>query len=85
VELMQFVGLAGRELSARAVFPNLGLIALRFPTRDIAAYRARATKHGTADCTVTLVKVQGWGQVKACDLRSPDGVIAELLESSSGQ
>jgi hypothetical protein len=85
VELMQFVGLEGRELSARAIFPNLGLIALRFPTKDIAAYRARATKHGTADCTVTLVKVQGWGQVKACDLRSPDGVIAELLESSSGQ
>jgi hypothetical protein len=85
VELMQFVGLQGRELSARAVFPNLGLVALRFPIANLAAYRARAAKYGTADCKVSAVKVQGWGQVKACDLRSPDGVIAELLENSSGQ
>ena len=85
VELMQFVGLDGRELGARAVFPNLGLVALRFPTKAIAPYRDRAAKHGTVDCKVTAVKVQGWGLVKACDLRSPDGVIAELLEIPSGE
>jgi hypothetical protein len=85
VELMQFVGLDGRELGSRAVFPNLGLVALRFPTKAIAPYRDRAAKHGTVDCKVTAVKVQGWGLVKACDLRSPDGVIAELLEIPSGQ
>ena len=85
VELMQFVGLDGRELGARAVFPNLGLVALRFPTANLAAYRDRAAKYGTADCKVSAVKVQGWGLVKACDLRSPDGVIAELLEATSGQ
>lgn len=85
VELMQFVGLEGRELGARAVFPNLGIVALRFPTKDLEAYRQRAAKHGTADCKVSVASVQGWGKVRVCDLQSPDGVIAELLESPSGK
>lgn len=85
VELMQFVGLEGRDLSARAVFPNLGIVALRFPTANLDGYRRNAAAHGAADCTVGMAKVKGWGQVRVCDLRSPDGVIAELLESSSGK
>lgn len=85
VELMQFVGLEGRELGARAVFPNLGIVALRFPTANLAPYRERAANHGTADCTVTTARIQGWGRVQVCDLRSPDGVIAELLQTPSGK
>lgn len=85
VELMQFVGLEGRELGSRAIFPNLGIVALRFPTTDLAPYRQRALAHGTMDCKVSAVRISGWGRVRVCDLRSPDGVIAELLESASGK
>ena len=80
VELMQFVGLEGRDLSERAVFPNLGIVALRFPTEKLDAHVAAARAAGYRAGTIVSLDLPGWGKVRMCDLRSPDGVISELIE-----
>lgn len=80
VEMMQFVGVEGRDLAPRAVFPNLGIVALRFPTQRLDRIVASARSGGYAAGGVSSVTLSRWGRVRVCDLRTPDGTIVELLE-----
>jgi len=81
VEAMQFAGLTGRDLSSRARFPNFGVAALRFPTRRMAAILAagRAGGHPTSTEPVEAA-VAPYGRARLAHVRSPDGVIVELME-----
>jgi catechol 2,3-dioxygenase-like lactoylglutathione lyase family enzyme len=80
VEAMQFAGLTGRDLSAQARFPNLGIAALRWPTARLEErlQRARAAGHATSAATVTA-ELQPHGPVRLAQVRSPDGVMIELM------
>jgi len=66
VELMAFEGLGGRDFSAAARPPNLGLASLRWP---VAALPDAAT----------VARVEPYGRVRLSLLRSPDGVIVERM------
>ncbi len=85
VEPMHFKGLSGRDLSARAVFPNLGVAALRMPTTRMALTLGRARGMGLTPSPVVEAELAPWGRVRLAQLRSPDGVIIELMERMGAQ
>jgi len=81
VELIEWHGLEGRDLSARAVPPNLGHMALRWAVADVDAATARIEQAGyTVRSPVTTVNIAPYGDVRMCGLRTPDGVLYELFQ-----
>jgi hypothetical protein len=81
VELVGWPGLHGRDFAARAVPPNLGVLALRIPVADLDAHwralEARGAEPWYAPATVTI---EPWGRVGIAGLRTPDGAIVEFFE-----
>jgi catechol 2,3-dioxygenase-like lactoylglutathione lyase family enzyme len=80
MEVMQFAGLDGRDLADRASVPNYGIAVLRFPTARLDARVRTARDAGYAVGAITATRIDGWGSVRVADLRSPDGVIVQLVE-----
>lgn len=66
VEIMAFEGLSGRDFSAGAHPPNLGLALLRWPVDALPD-------------AATIARVEPWGRVRLAPLRAPDGVIVERM------
>jgi catechol 2,3-dioxygenase-like lactoylglutathione lyase family enzyme len=86
VELMQFVGLTGKDVSAFAAPPNLGVVSLRFPVRDLAAYRASLDTGGVPIAyQASDVKIVGLGTADLIAVRDPDGNITEFYQLRAGR
>lgn len=85
VEVMQIEGFTGRDHSARASPPNLGILAVRYPVGQLAAYRARlAAKGVTIVYKARGVPIAGLGAVDILAVRDPDGSLTEFY-GPSGQ
>ncbi len=79
VEVMQITGFTGRDHSARASLPNLGIISVRYPVRDLVAYRAMLEAKGIAFAYEAKdVVIDGIGTVDAFAVRDPDGNLTEF-------
>jgi catechol 2,3-dioxygenase-like lactoylglutathione lyase family enzyme len=82
VELMQFVGFEGRDLSAHAVPPNLGILSLRHPVSNLAAYRARLAQSGVEiTYEASAVPVPGAGVIDLIAVRDLDGNLTEFFQA----
>jgi len=82
VEVMQFVGLSGKDVAAHAHPPNLGLLSVRYPVIGLAAYRRRLADHQVPLIySAAALKVEGLGKVEAIAVRDPDGAITEFYET----
>ncbi len=80
VELIEWDGFEGRDLSARAVAPNLGALMLRWCVADAAAAcQAIAAKGIEIYRPATMVIVEPYGTLTTFSIRTPDGVIYELI------
>jgi catechol 2,3-dioxygenase-like lactoylglutathione lyase family enzyme len=80
VELIQWDGFSGRDLSARAVAPNLGNLMLRWAVADAPRRAADIAAKGVPLYRpVTKVDANPYGPVQAFAVRTPDGVIYELF------
>ena len=81
VELLAFEGLEGRDFSAQAVPPNLGILMLRFPVQGLDALAAHLDRAGVAlTAPITAVHMPPYGRVRALALRSPSGSWLEFFE-----
>lgn len=81
VELLAFSGLQGRDLSARAVPPNLGLLMMRFPVTNIEALASHLRQSGYAlEYDVTRVPLPPYGEVSMFAVRAPNGSWLEFFE-----
>jgi len=79
VEVMQFEGFEGRDLAAHASPPNLGIVSLRFPVRDLAGYRRFVERRGgTIVYDGKSVSIGGLGRVDLFAVRDPDGNLSEF-------
>ncbi|WP_067680903.1 VOC family protein [Tsuneonella dongtanensis] len=79
VEVMQIQGFTGRDHSAKAVPPNLGVLSVRYPVRDLAAYRSRLlAKNAPIPYETDRVPVAGIGTVDLVAVRDPDGNLTEF-------
>ena len=84
VEVMQFVGLAGRDESRHAVPPNLGILTVRYPVADLAAWRARLQGQGvTPVYEARRVPIGGIGRVDMLAVRDPDGSLTEFYQAGT--
>jgi catechol 2,3-dioxygenase-like lactoylglutathione lyase family enzyme len=79
IEVMQFEGFAGRNLSAHASPPNLGIISVRYPVARLDAYRAFLEANGVAVVQEAGgVPVGGLGTLDLVAVRDPDGNLTEF-------
>ena len=81
IELMQFVGLSGRDFSDRARPPNLGLLAVRLPVDDLDLTLDRLAGLGFEPAAGPARSMRApYGDLRWAAVRSPSGVIVELFE-----
>ena len=78
---MEWDGLDGRDLSDRAIAPNLGILTLRFPVSDAAGHAAEiAEKGGRLMAEPATVTMPPYGDVSLFSVATPDGVFLEFFE-----
>lgn len=81
IELMQFVGLSGQDFSDRARPPNLGLLGVRLPVDDLDAALAAMAQTAVAPVAGPIeVDLAPYGPVRWAVIRSPSGIIIEMIE-----
>ncbi len=81
VEVMQIVGFEGRDHSARAMPPNLGILSVRYPVEDLAAYRAELEAAGIPIIfAANDIALADRGPTDMIAVRSPDGALTEFYE-----
>ena len=79
LELMQFAGLDGRDLSARADAPNLGILAVRYEVADIRALPARLADRGIDTLRGPHdVEIEAIGETTMVTVQAPDGALVQL-------
>lgn len=82
VEVMEMQGFTGTDHSAHAGPPNLGILLLRFPVRDLATYRQAVEAKGTAIAYAAQnLKIAGLGTVDLFAVRDPDGNLTEFYHA----
>ncbi|HSJ79011.1 MAG TPA: VOC family protein [Erythrobacter sp.] len=82
IEVMQFEGFEGRDYSAHAAPPNLGIISVRYPVRELAAYTAYLAANGVAPVyAAKAVTITGNGTADLIAVRDPDGNLTEFYHA----
>jgi catechol 2,3-dioxygenase-like lactoylglutathione lyase family enzyme len=82
VEVMQFVGLSGKDVASHTSPPNLGLLSVRYPVFGLHYYRERlAAQRVAVVYMAAAVPVAGHGRVEMLAVRDPDGSITEFYEA----
>jgi len=82
IELMQFEGFEGRDYSAHASPPNLGIISVRYPVSDLSAYTLFLEAAGVAPVyAATRVAFAGTGSADLMAVRDPDGNLTEFYHA----
>ncbi|MEY4271101.1 MAG: hypothetical protein RLZZ58_2317, partial [Pseudomonadota bacterium] len=81
VEVMQIEGFTGGDVAAFASPPNLGILSVRFPVDDLAAYRAQLITRGVAIAyDAKAVPIAGIGTTNLFAVRDPDGNLSEFYQ-----
>lgn len=84
VEMIEIQGFDGRDYAARAVAPNIGLLALRVPVSDAAALAARIRAAGaTLHAPLVPLDIAGLARGLFFSVRTPDGAIVEFFEPAA--
>ncbi len=83
IEVMQIDGFTGgSDYADHASPPNLGIISLRYPVDDLAAYRASLERRGVKVAySASKVKIDGGYVTDIFAVRDPDGNITEFYDS----
>jgi len=83
IEVMQITGFTGRDHAERASPPNLGHLTVRYPVRDLAAYRAMLNERGLEfEYAASDVAIAGLGNVELFAVRDPDGNLTEFYSAT---
>ena len=80
VELLQFHGASGRDLSINAAPPNIGIVTLRFPVEDLAALKQTFTKNNIDIVSETQLNLPPYGLVDILAIKTPDQTWIEFYQ-----
>ena len=81
MEMIEIIGLDGRDYSDRCVAPNLGILAVRFEINDLDGLDERLGARGyAADGERQDVHISPYGRFELQNLRTPDGALIQFLE-----
>lgn len=79
VEMMQITEFAGIAQGSFARAPNLGILSVRYPVRDLAGYQAALAKAGVNPVQqASAVAIKGLGTVALFAVADPDGNLTEF-------
>lgn len=85
LETMEFVGLSGRNLSRRAEYPNLGIIAVSYPVDQVMqAFDQVIASGALPKYKLNTFDWPPYGRVQSFSLQSPDGAIIDIFERLDG-
>ncbi len=81
IEILEFKELKGKDCSAFAKPPNIGLLMLRFPVRDADQYAAKLKSRGVQLNTSTqAINIYPYGPSKVFSIISPEGAWIEFIQ-----
>jgi catechol 2,3-dioxygenase-like lactoylglutathione lyase family enzyme len=81
MEMIEIMGLEGRDYAERCHAPNLGILAVRFPLDDVEAALATIEARGwTTDTPIRTLSVEPYGAVRLFGVNTPDGAIIQFFE-----
>ncbi len=84
IELLSFDGLEGRDLSAQAHPPNLGVAVLRFPLNNgLEALAERLTASGARAQRSAELALPPYGQVEMLSTQAPEGAWLEFYQRTN--
>jgi hypothetical protein len=79
VEVMQITEFAGIAQGGMARAPNLGILSVRYPVRDLAGYTAALAKAGVTPVQqASAVRIKGLGTADMVAVADPDGNLTEF-------
>ena len=83
MEMIEIMGLEGRDHAGRCVAPNLGILAVRFPVADAGDAAAQLRDRGWAlSRPPQRFPLAPYGAVEAFQVKTPDGAIIEFFETT---
>lgn len=81
LEIMEFVGLKGRDLSNRADVPNIGILSVSYPVNNAAlAYDMFQDAAGLPKYKLEQFDWLPYGRVRMFTAQAPDGALVDVFE-----
>ena len=81
VELLSYDGATGADFSGRAVPPNLGILMLRFPVRDMPGFIDFLGSRGVVvESGPVSLALPPYGRAQVLSLPGPDGALLEFYQ-----
>ena len=81
VELLQFHGAMGKNVSAKAMPPNLGIVTLRFPVDNLPALKAHLIQNKVQIVSQATLNLPPYGLVDMLAIRTPDQTWIEFYQA----
>ena len=86
IQVMQVVGLTGKNFSERAKAPNLGLLAFRVPVSDLVEFRTQFQERGgQLEQPPQTLLLEPYGQVEVLTVRTRNGTRIDFFSSPAGR
>src|SRR6056297_1125644 len=81
MEMIEIMGLDGRDYAERCHAPNLGILAVRFPVEDVETALATIGARGwTIAAPIRKLSLEPWGAVRLFEAKTPDGAIVQFFD-----
>lgn len=80
VELIQLKGISGKDYAVKAIPPNLGIMALRFPIKNLTNFKKHLKKEKIKIISHQKLNIVPYGLCDSICIQSPDGAWLEFLE-----
>jgi len=83
VEMIEFMDIKGLDHSDKCQAPNLGLLSIKYPIKDIMQTKEILKARGQESIDMNEIELQPYGDVSIFSLSSPDGSIIEFYEQKN--
>ena len=80
VEMIEFMDIKGLDHSENCHAPNLGLLSIKYPVKNIQHSLKILKARGLRSTDVNQIELQPYGDISIFSLSSPDGAIVEFYE-----
>lgn len=78
MEMIEIMGLEGRDYADRCEAPNLGILAVRFEVESLEDAKARLSAANIAASDAAYIQLSPYGPVELLSTRTPDGAIVQF-------
>lgn len=85
MEMIEIMGLEGRDYAERCAAPNLGILAVRFEVDALNTAVKRLQTGGVSTSDIQAMALQPYGWIDLASTTTPDGAIVQLYQSISAE